>query len=63
MPRAAGLAAAIKKELGIESELLKGGGGVFDVAVNGERIFSKHEQGRYPEEAEVIEAIREHSDS
>ena len=34
-------------------------GGVFEVAVNGESIFSKKELGRFPEENEVEDKIRE----
>ncbi len=33
---------------------MKGSGGVFDVVVDGELIFSKHEQGRYPEPEEIL---------
>jgi len=33
---------------------VKGSGGVFDVVVDGELIFSKHEQGRYPEPEEIL---------
>ena len=45
-------------ELGAEVELVKGGGGVFDVVADGEKVFSKHEAGRFPEPDEVIAAIR-----
>lgn len=34
-----------------------GGGGVFDVVVNGEVVFSKDEAGRYPEMRELKEAV------
>jgi hypothetical protein len=27
---------------------------VFDVVVDGRKIFSKHEAGRFPEEAEIL---------
>jgi len=57
LPRATSLAARIKDEFGIESELVKGDAGVFDVEVDGELLFSKHALGRYPEEDEVIEAL------
>lgn len=34
---------------------LKGGGsGIFDVVVNGELIYSKHETGRHDEPGEVL---------
>lgn len=37
-----------------EFELTPGGGGVFDVVVDGERVFSKHEQGRFPQYREIV---------
>jgi selT/selW/selH-like putative selenoprotein len=38
--------------------LVKGDNGVFDVLANGTLIFSKHAAGRFPEENEIIEALR-----
>jgi selenoprotein W-related protein len=52
------LADAIKKAFGCESELIAGAGGIFDVKVNGKLIFSKHEQGRFPEHAEILGRLR-----
>jgi len=37
---------------------VKGSGGVFDVAVDGRLVFSKHEVGRFPDPGEVVAAIR-----
>jgi selenoprotein W-related protein len=54
---ASGLAAAIKKKLGAQPELIEGRGGVFDVKVNGKLIHSKHETGRFPEHQEIIDAL------
>jgi len=34
---------------------------VFDVAADGDLVFSKHAEGRFPEDAEVVEALRERS--
>jgi|TARA_B100000809_G_scaffold894_2_gene1084 selT/selW/selH-like putative selenoprotein len=34
-------------------ELIGGGGGVFDVVVDGRLIFSKHQTGRFPEPGEI----------
>lgn len=48
----------MKKELGAEVELIKGRGGIFDVATDGKLVYSKHATGRFPEENEVVEAIR-----
>ena len=51
------MAAAIKRETGVESELICGAGGVFDVVVDGERIFSKRESNRFPEAGEILERL------
>ncbi|MCH7644803.1 MAG: Rdx family protein [Myxococcales bacterium] len=52
------MAATIKSEIGVESEFVCGGGGIFDVVVDGEMIFSKHESGRFPEDDEILSKIR-----
>jgi selenoprotein W-related protein len=52
------LAADIKGETGVESELISGGGGIFDVVVDGDTVFSKHEAGRFPEPDEILTKIR-----
>jgi selenoprotein W-related protein len=33
-------------------------GGVFEVSVDGEKVFSKRALGRFPEEGEVVREIR-----
>jgi selenoprotein W-related protein len=48
----------LKKELGTEVELIKGRGGIFDVTADGKLVYSKHVTGRFPEDNEVVEAIR-----
>ena len=52
------MAAEIKKELGIESKLVRGSGGIFVVSADNEKIFSKHDEGRFPSESEIIEKLR-----
>ena len=52
------MAAEIKKQIGIDSELVRGSGGIFDVTVDGKRIFSKHDEGNFPSEKEIVEKIR-----
>ena len=37
--------------------LVPGKGGVFDVVVDGKLIYSKHQTGRFPEHAEVLEGL------
>jgi len=51
------LADAIKKKFGVDALLIKSGGGVFEVSLNGKKIFSKKEVGRFPEPAEIFNAI------
>lgn len=41
----------------MEVLLIAGAGGVFDVALDGRRVFSKHESGRFPEETEIVDAL------
>ena len=48
----------MKEEFGVEAELIEGGSGIFDVVADGVRVFSKDEVGRFPEEDEVIAALR-----
>ncbi len=38
--------------------LVASGGGIFDVALDGELVFSKLDAGRFPEHNEVIAKIR-----
>ncbi len=37
--------------------LKKGRGGVFDIRVDGNLIFSKHRAGRFPEHKEVLDQL------
>lgn len=55
---ATSLAAEISEALGLEAELVKGSGGVFDVKADDAIIFSKRDEGRFPENAEVIETLQ-----
>lgn len=43
---------------GLEVELVRGGGGVFDVSVDGKVLFSKHKEGRFPEPGEILSILR-----
>lgn len=52
------MAAEIKKELGIDSQVVRGSNGIFDVSVDNKRIFSKHDEGRFPSEKEIIDKLR-----
>jgi len=35
-----------------------GSGGIFVVSADGEALFSKKEQGRFPTETEIVEKLR-----
>ncbi|PKN63759.1 MAG: hypothetical protein CVU57_17640 [Deltaproteobacteria bacterium HGW-Deltaproteobacteria-15] len=52
------MAAAISKELGIEAELIQGKGGVFDVVVNDDLVFSKKKVHRFPQHEEILSKLR-----
>ena len=52
------MAAEIKKATGVESELVRGSGGIFNVSVDNKRIFSKHDEGRFPSEKEIVDQVR-----
>ena len=52
--------AAVKKEFEIEVNLKEGVGGIFEVSLNGQVVFSNLEEGRFPENEEIFKKIREH---
>lgn len=44
----------------MKAELIAGGGGIFDVELDGKLIFSKFAEGdRFPEPGEVVGRIRQ----
>jgi len=51
------LAASIKDKFGISVELIKSGGGVFEVCKDGELIFSKKKSGRFPDTYEILKKL------
>ena len=53
------MAEKLAQEFDIKPELREGRGGVFDVVSDGKLIFSKHKAGRFPEDDEVLNAIKE----
>ena len=48
------MAAEIEKERHFGSELVPSSGGVFEVFVDGKRIFSKKALGRFPNQGEIL---------
>jgi len=57
------LAAEIESNFGDKVELVVGKGGCFEVVVDGELVFSKKDAGRFPENSEVISALRDLSNT
>ena len=51
------MAAEIKQATGIETQLVKGSGGQFEVALDGKGIFSKKKLGRFPDTKEILDQI------
>jgi len=58
LPRASSMGDELKKNLGVDIELVAGSNGIFDVTVDGKLIFSKFEQGRFPQTDEIISLIK-----
>lgn len=51
------MAASIKKQFGVTPVLTESSGGVFEVTVDGDLIFSKKKEGRFPEDQEILEPL------
>jgi len=47
----------LKEQFDLDAELVDGGGGVFEVALDGRLVFSKKELGRFPNNGEVEHAV------
>jgi selenoprotein W-related protein len=48
----------LNRELGIESELIGSGGGVFEIEYGGQLVFSKKQLGRFPNDGEILNLIK-----
>jgi len=58
-PRAVSLAAAVEKAFETSPALIEGRGGVFEIRLDDDLVFSKKGLGRFPDsEEEVIDALR-----
>jgi selenoprotein W-related protein len=51
------LAALIEKQCGLKTELIPSHGGVFEVVVNNELVYSKKATGEFPVEQLLVEQI------
>jgi selT/selW/selH-like putative selenoprotein len=52
------VAAELKQSPGVEAKLVAGGGGVFDVTVDGKLVFSKKTTHRFPEAGEIGRLVK-----
>ena len=57
-PQAVSLAAKLKSEFALEVELVKAGGGVFEVMHDNVLIYSKKQTGTFPDEDQLIIQIK-----
>jgi len=53
------LAAELQKTFGVDPSLHRGSKGILDVHLDGELIFSKHKEGRWPTPDELIQSIQQ----
>jgi len=42
----------------VDSELVRGSGGIFVVSADNRKLFSKKDEGRFPTEREIVEKLR-----
>ncbi|MBI5816671.1 MAG: SelT/SelW/SelH family protein [Nitrospinae bacterium] len=52
------MAEEIKNSLGVTPELTRGHGGIFEVTADGETLFSKHTEGRFPTNEEILAKLK-----
>lgn len=61
LPKASSLEAEIKQVFpASEIELISSGGGVFEIKIGKDLIFSKKSLGRFPESGEILSLIKKH---
>ncbi|MEE2963580.1 MAG: Rdx family protein [Acidobacteriota bacterium] len=63
MPKASSLAASIKDAVGVDAEVVVGSRGQFDVVADGDIVFSKQAEERFPEPNEIITALQARRDA
>lgn len=51
------MAAKVKKATGVDAQLIRSSGGVFEVAVDGVVVHSKKASGDFPDEDGLVRAI------
>jgi selT/selW/selH-like putative selenoprotein len=53
------LAEELQKAYGVKANIIPGSKGIFDVIVDGKLVFSKYETGRFPQQGEVPDKLRQ----
>jgi predicted Rdx family selenoprotein len=57
------LAAAIENEFGITAELIEGHNAIYEVALNGNTVYTNRgEAGRLPEDEDILQKLRKLTD-
>lgn len=51
------MADEIKRDHDVDAEMIRGRDGVFDVKVDGDLIYSKHETGVFPEHSLILDKL------
>ena len=57
------MAASIKDAVGVDAEVVGGSRGQFDVVADGDIVFSKQAEERFPEPNEIITALQARRDA
>ncbi|MCE2793154.1 MAG: Rdx family protein [Blastopirellula sp.] len=52
------MAEELKSTLGVDAELIKKSGGIFEVYKDGQLVFSKVQLGRFPQPGEVLKILK-----
>ena len=55
---AVSLAEKLKTSLKLETDLIKGSNGIFDVELDGKLVYSKNETGEFPDEESLVQKIK-----
>jgi len=59
---ATSVAALIKSETGVDPVMIEGAGGVFDVKIDEDLVYSKDETGRFPENDEILGILKQRTE-
>ncbi len=52
------MAEKLKTSLKLETDLIEGRNGIFDVELDGKLVYSKNKTGEFPDEESLIQKIR-----